>query len=415
MIHMELSLQIDRRSLLGATVGAASLNVLLPRGAAAAVLHGLRVASPIETGGVTSDAMGFVTYPDTVVLASKTFAFAGTYTGAFKNMMIAVPGVAPWGSVKMDGKGRWTSMMDLSGVRTGPLNVRIMAWYDDPAEKQISLDFTLLIDNPAVRRAELTAPAPAAGMKLQFADDFDALPDTSRWGFGVRPDGSQWGSNSHFQTKDETLSDVFQLPMPSCLRIRALYDANYIDPQGWNRKWRSGMLCTAFSDGRPPAAAFRKGYVEMRAILPLGKGMWPSMWGESLGSDNKSLAYPNHLEVDGIEAYDEVGNPGAYKIANNVILWTERNKSDGVNRQTFTKDFDASSDWHTYGCLVEDGQATNYIDGVKTYTIQIPTAASKNPLFWMFDNALGGGWPVTVPPAKFVDMWIDYVRLYSAD
>ena len=252
-------------------------------------------------------------------------------------------------------------------------------------------------------------------MKLLLADDFDALPDGSRWGFGVRPDGSQWGSDSHFQTKDEKLSDVFQLPMPSCLRIRAVYDPAYVDPQGWNRKWRSGMLCTAFSDGRAPVAAFRKGYVEMRAIMPLGKGMWPSMWAESLGSDNKSLAYPNHLEVDGFENYNQQADPGKYYIGNNVILWTDVNKNDGVNRQVFTNNLDLTSDWHTYGCLVSDTQATFYLDGQVTHTIQIPATASKNPLFWMFDNALGGGWPVTVPPAKAVDMWVDYVRLYSAD
>lgn len=408
-------MQIDRRSLLSATVGAATANALIQGGAASTALRGLTVTSPVKTGHVTSEAMGFAAYPDKIVSASKTFVFAGIYTGKIKNMMISVPGVTPWGSVKMDGQGGWTSTMDLSGVRTGPLNVRVMAWYDDPFEKAIYLDFTLLIDNPAVRRATLTAPAPTAGMKLQLADDFDALPDSSRWGFGVRPDGSQWGSDSHFQTKDEKLSDVFQLPMPSCLRIRTVYDANYIDPQGWNRKWRSGLLCTAFSDGRSPVSAFRKGYVEMRAILPLGKGMWPSMWAESLGSNNKSLAFPNHLEIDGIEAYDETGNPGTYSISSNVILWTDRGKNDGANRQSFTRKFDATSDWHIYSCLVEASQVTFYIDGRKTYNIQIPDAASNNPLFWMFDNALGGGWPVTVPPAQYVDMWIDYIRLYSAD
>jgi hypothetical protein len=354
--------------------------------------------------------MGCVACPDTIVMASKTFSFAGTYAGTFKNIMIAVPGVSPWGSVVQDGKGSWTSTMDLSGVRTGPLNCRIMAWYDDWIEKVVYLDFTLLIDNPATIRAAPAVPAPAMGMKPLLADDFDTLPDDSRWAFGVRPDGSQWGSGSHFMTKDEKLSDVFQLPMPSCLRIRAIYDENYKDPQGWNRKWRSGLLCTAYADGRPPIAAFRKGYVEMRAILPLGKGMWPSMWASSLSADN------NGLEIDGFEAYDERADPGHYAIANNVILWVGGGKNDGVDRQKFTKNFDATSDWHTYGVLVDDDHAIFYIDDKIAYKIDIPVNGSKSPLYLMFDNALSAGdWPIVVPPAKYIDMWIDYIRIYSAD
>lgn len=409
-------MQIDRRSLLGAGAAAVTMNALQVTAAKAVGARGLKLASPIETEGATVDAMGCVAYPDTVVMASKAFVFAGSYTGTFKNIMIAVPGVSPWGNVIQDGKGGWTSTMDLSGVRTGPLNCRIMAWYDDPNEKQISLDFTLLIDNPLVRRAALTIPPVAASMRQILMDDFDVLPSDSRWGFGVRPDGSQWGSGSHFMTKDETLSDVFQLPMQSCLRIRAIYDETYEDPQGWNRKWRSGLLCTAYADGRPPIAAFRKGYVEMRAILPLGKGMWPSMWGQTLGPNNQGLETSNALEIDGIEAYDEQADPGMYNIANNVIHYLSKDKSDGEDRQTFTPNFDATSDWHTYGVLVEDAQVTFLIDGNRTYVTAIPAEGSKALMFWMFDNALSSGdWPIVVPPAKYVDMWIDYVRIYSAD
>ncbi|MCJ2126448.1 family 16 glycosylhydrolase [Methylobacterium sp. J-077] len=403
-------MQIDRRSLLGVGAAAATASAFPTIAAGATVVRGLRLTSPIETGDVTVDAMGCVAYPDAIVTASKTFTLAGTYAGIFKNIMIAVPGVSQWGSVVQDGKGGWTATMDLSGVRTGPLNCRIMAWYDDWTEKAVHLDFTLLIDNPAIVRAAPPIPAPATGMKALLADDFDKLPDDSRWAFGVRPDGSQWGSGSHFMTKDEKLSDVFQLPMPSCLRIRAIYDEAYKDPQGWNRKWRSGLLCTAYADGRPPIAVFRKGYVEMRAILPLGKGMWPSMWASSLNTDI------NGLEIDGFEAYDEQADPGQYAIANNVILWVGGGKNDGVNRQVFTKNFDATSDWHIYGVLVEDDNATFYIDNKIVYKVSIPAAGSKTPLYWMFNNALSSGdWPIVVPPAKYVDMWVDYIRIYSAD
>ena len=330
---MKRYMQIDRRSFLGAGTATVAVNVLPTTAAGTVAARALTLTSPIKTGVATVDAQGCVAYPDKIVPASRNFALTGTYTGTFKNIMISVPGVSPWGSVVQDGKGGWSSTMDLSGVRTGPVNCRIMAWYDDGIEKVVRLDFTLLIDNPAIpARRTYRLPLLLPGMKQLVMDDFDTLPDDSRWAFGVRPDGSQWGSGSHFMTKDEKLSDVFQLPMPSCLRIRAVYDDVYVDPQGWGRKWRSGLLCTAYADGRTPIAAFRRGYVEMRAILPLGKGMWPSMWALSLGANGKGNE-PNGLEIDGFEAYDESADPGQYNIANNVILWVGGGKNDGVARQ----------------------------------------------------------------------------------
>jgi hypothetical protein len=305
--------------------------------------------------------------------------------------------------------------MDLSGVSTGPRNCRVIAWYDDWTEKCVYLDFTLLIDNPAIKRAAPTIPAPAAGMKQLLADDFDAMPDDGRWAFGVRPDGSQWGSDAHFTTKEGNLAEVFQTPMPSVLRIRAVYDPSFKDPQGWGRKWRSGMLCTAYADGRPPIAAFRKGYVEMRAILPLGKGMWPSMWACQLGARERGIKANPSTEIDPLEGYCQTSNPGNYALSSGAIEWTAAGKTGQIDGPRFKESFDATSDWHVYGAAINETTMTVFVDGVVTQTIELPASTSNDKFFWMFDNTLGGGWPVGMPPAKYTDMWIDYIRIYSAD
>ncbi|WP_162244692.1 glycoside hydrolase family 16 protein [Aureimonas sp. Leaf454] len=408
-------MQIDRRSLLGAGVAAAATNILSTRTAGAGSDRSIALASPVVTGAATVDAQGCVAYPDTIVRAGPAFVFAGTSSGEFKNIMISVPGVSPWGTCVQDGKGGWTCTMDLSSVRSGPLNCRVMAWYDDWIEKSVDLDFTLLIDNPGVTRADPPVPAPAAGMTPILIDDFDAMPDDSRWAFGERPDGSQWGSDAHFTTKDGDLAEVFQTPMPSVLRIRAVYDPNFKDPQGWGRKWRSGMLCTAHADGRPPVAAFRRGYVEMRAILPLGKGMWPSMWAFQLGPNERGMKSNPGTEIDPLEGYCQTPDPGKYALSSGAIEWTSAGKTGEVDGPRFKKNFDATSDWHVYGAAVDETSMVVYVDGVVTQTIRLPKSTSADKFFWMFDNTLGGGWPVTVPPARYTDMWIDYIRIYSAD
>jgi hypothetical protein len=375
----------------------------------------LTVTSPVQTGVATTDMQGCVAYPDAITPAGK-ITFAGTYTGTFKNLMMIVPGIAAWQAGVLDSNGGWTCSVDLSGTRTGPMNVRVIAWYDDPTEKQLVLDFALLVDNPAVVRAALSVPAPAAGMKPLLVDDFDVLPDDSRWGFGVRPDGSQWGSDAHFTTKDGDLAEVFQLPMPSCLRIRAVHDDAFVDPQGWNRKWRSGLLCTAYSDGRPPVAAFRKGYVEMRAILPIGVGMWPSMWGQALGDTPNSMrSGPPANELDALEAYCQTADPGKYALSRGVIGWGVPAGGYTPNGPRFIDPFDATSDFHTYGALIDDSSMTVFVDGTLIEKIEFPAQGTTDKYFWMFDLALGAGWPIITPPAKCLDMWIDYIRIYSAD
>ena len=405
-------MQIHRRLLLSAGVAAIASSAI----PTTAAVRALKLTSPIKTGAATVDAQGCVAYPDTIVPASSSFVLAGTYTGEFKNIMIAVPGVSPWGSVVQDGKGGWTSTMDLSGVRTGPLNCRIMAWYDDVTEKVVHLDFTLLIDNPAIQRAALPVPALAAGMKQLLADDFDTPPDNSRWAFGVRPDGSQWGSGSHFMEKNEKLSDVFQVPMPSCLRVRAVYDDAYVDPQKWGaqmavRPALHGLRGRESPDsGVPQKATLRYGPC-CRLAKACGRACGPRPWAQTVRV-TKRMA---------LRSTDSRHTTNSLTLVTTLSratssLWVGNGKNDGVNRQTFSNRLDATSDWHVYGALVEDTQATFYIDGRLMHKIEIPASGSKSPLYWMFDNALSSGdWPIVVPPARYVDMWIDYIRIYSGD
>jgi hypothetical protein len=42
-------------------------------------------------------------------------------------------------------------------------------------------------------------------------------------------------------------------------------------------------------------------------------------------------------------------------------------------------------------------------------------ADNVDKFFWMFNLAMGGGWPIAVPASGHYDMQIDYIRIYSKD
>ena len=63
------------------------------------------------------------------------------------------------------------------------------------------------------------------------------------------------------------------------LRLRADFDARW-DQKGRLYTYSSGMITSAISYGEkpsPPRFSFQYGYIEIRAKIPHGKGLWPGL------------------------------------------------------------------------------------------------------------------------------------------
>lgn len=388
--------------------------------------HVLTLTSPVKTGSVSPDAQGLVAAPDTIVEAIKSVVFAGTGAG-FKNIMVVVPGGA-WIQTTRNADRTWNGTADLSAQPTGPYTVRVYGWWDDVAgiEQQVALDFVMLLNNRAKPVALPPDPPQAKGMKLLHTDDFTKGPLNPIWGLGVRPDGTQWGSGAHFVLANEPeFNQVFTFPMPSFLRIRAIHNDNYVDPEKWNRKFVSGLLCTVKPDGSGPGT-FRKGYVEARVLFPIGKGMWPSLWAQNMGMDNAGAGthVSGGVEID-MEFYCENPNPNKYYVSCGVINWAGTDGKNGAAGTMGTGTggsvingmwLDMTTAVRTIGILIDDTKVTWFIDDKQISQFALPRAATVDKFYWMLDNALSGGdWPLVVPPAGYLDMFVDFIRLYSAD
>jgi beta-glucanase (GH16 family) len=250
-----------------------------------------------------------------------------------------------------------------------------------------------------------------AGYKLILDDEFkgDKL-DLAKWQVGIQPNGGEWGSDSYFVTskaEDRPMFNQVYTVKDGVLNIRAIYKADFVDPSGWNRKWYSGMIATAFSNGRPPSAVFRRGYVEIRQKFPTGSGVWPSSWAVNMKSQQAGGDPEGTLEIDGIEGY---GNDMTV-MRSTVHNWGDKSYSAGVKEKLP----DMSADFHTYGFLVGDTEVICYFDGEEVHRLKLLRPQIQDKFFWMFNLAMGGGWPITMPESGHYDMQIDYIRIYSKD
>ncbi|GLS19508.1 hypothetical protein GCM10007874_25250 [Labrys miyagiensis] len=249
------------------------------------------------------------------------------------------------------------------------------------------------------------------GYKLILDDEFkgDKL-DLTKWQVGKQPNGAQWGSDSYFITIDPKEHDKFNqvyTVKDGVLNIRAIHDPNFVDPNGWKRKWYSGMIATAFSNGRKPSAVFREGYVEVRQKFPTGSGVWPANWAINMKSQNAGGDPEGTFEIDGIEAY---GNDMTV-MRSTVHDWGKKTDSGGVKYNLP----DMSANFHTYGFEVTKNEVICYFDGAEVQRLKMLRPNMDDKFFWMFNLAMGGGWPIAMPASGHYDMQIDYIRIYSKD
>lgn len=148
--------------------------------------------------------------------------------------------------------------------------------------------------------------------------------------------------------------------------------------------------------------AFTYGYMEMRAQVAAGQGLWPAFW-----------MLPTHggwpPEIDIMESLghrtDTVFNSLHYTDENGEIALEK-------GEQTFSG-MDFSAGFHTFGVEWSETNLTWFVDGQALYSIDhdIPDVS----MYLLANMAVGGYWPgspdETTPETSAFE--IDYIRVYQ--
>lgn len=156
---------------------------------------------------------------------------------------------------------------------------------------------------------------------------------------------------------------------------------------------------------------FKYGRIEIRAKLPLGKGLWPAFW--MLGSNIDEVGWPLCGEIDILEYIGKEPN----KIF--TSLQTEDSHGNTINTKKTTIE-NIEVGFHNYAVEWTKDKIEFYIDDKLFYTF---SPEEKNKKTWPFDQpfylllnvAVGGnfGGPEvddSIFPQTFE---IDYIKVYK--
>lgn len=330
------------------------------------------------------------------------------------------------GTVSLDENGVGSILFPADEYPHGPITIKISGTINVQGVALVPDNCYLQLYNKGgVSWNEGLPPDPPAaeGMTLLFADDFD----------GELSIGSSSSKYTYYDHKPPFGNTDFSSP----LKFTSASNANnpfsqvdtYLRIRGDEAKKSTGIISSLFSNNKGIMAS-APCYFECRFIGPNAPGSWPAFWllsvKDMIGDNNEPCD-----ELDIIEAYGGEGsgrpNAGAaYQVA--AHPWGRTSELTNIDviegKRVYGENpvkmpnFGIPSAWyetsHIYGCKIEKDYTTYYCDNIEVQKHLTFEYSKTKPLFFLINLATGGGWETDLSRYDgLIDMYVDYVRVYS--
>lgn len=249
------------------------------------------------------------------------------------------------------------------------------------------------------------------GYSLVWSDEFnvDGAPDEKNWNYEegfVRNNETQW-----YQKENAYCQNGF-LVIEAKNESRA--NPNFVSKnhQDWIKN-RDSIKVTSSCLITQGKHSWQYGRFEMRAKIPVGKGMWPAFWTLGVKED-----WPANGEIDIMEYYTgKILANTAWKSKTGTTAWDSRT----VPLTDFKKDWADKfhvwrMDWDAHSIkLYVDNQLLNETDLKETINDSSQKIIPfQQPHYLLVNLAVGGdnGGEFTAAslPSKYI---IDYIRVYQ--
>jgi len=243
-----------------------------------------------------------------------------------------------------------------------------------------------------------TTPIAYSGYNLVWSDEFNGSSlNTQDWNYETG--GSGWG-NHELENYTSRLQNVFVSSGNLVIEARKEdYNGN---------EYTSARINTMSKK------EFKFGRIDIRAKLPVGKGLWPALW--MLGSDISQAGWPACGETDIMELI------GTYP--NRVVGSFHWQKQDGsvgsVSNFKELSSEDFSHQFHVFSLVWKQDSLVILVDDQPYSVASSQTVINGNypfnaSSFFIFNVAVGGDWPgppnnTTAFPQR---MFVDYVRVFQ--
>lgn len=159
--------------------------------------------------------------------------------------------------------------------------------------------------------------------------------------------------------------------------------------------------------------AFKFGKIDVRAILPKGKGIWPALW--LLPQDNVFGAWPKSGEIDMME---NMGSDPAKVVA--TLHYGPGPNSTYISRNYSVTGPNLSEQFHVFSLEWKQDQIKWLVDGVVFSTINKADIGANNypfneNFYFLINLAVGGNFPGAPDATTLFPQWliVDYIRVYQ--
>ncbi len=248
--------------------------------------------------------------------------------------------------------------------------------------------------------AGYTSPTTYPGYTLVWSDEFSITSlNLNTWNQEIGNGSSGWGNNE-LEYYTNSLKNTF------LSNGNLIIEARKENISGF--QYSSGRMTTK------DKKQFKFGRIDIRAKLPVGKGIWPALW--MLGANISSVGWPSCGEIDIMELI------GTYPSRVTGTMHWKTSTGDathkGGNYNLSSNDF--SQKFHVFSIIWEQDLIKWYVDDVLYVTNTIADVGTANypfnaDQFFIFNVAVGGNWPG--PPDNSTTfpqrMFVDYVRVYQ--
>ena len=248
--------------------------------------------------------------------------------------------------------------------------------------------------------AGYTTPESYPGMTLVWGDEFNTpgAPDPSKWTYDLGNGNWGWGNGE--------LQNYTSDPDNVTIEDGRLFIFARSEGGGYTSARIKSQGLFDFQYGR----------VDIRAMLPIGQGIWPALW--MLGSDITTESWPACGEIDIMEL---VGHQP--RLIHGTVHWGPNNGQHQYNGAiapalTFPETF--ADEFHVFSIEWEEDLIKFYMDDIHYHTITPQNMNGFNypfndAFFFIMNVAVGGEWPgdpnETTPFPGF--MAVDYIRVFQ--
>ena len=254
--------------------------------------------------------------------------------------------------------------------------------------------------NLATDNTGYTTPLTYANYTLAWSDEFSGETlDATAWNYEIGNGSGGWGNNElEYYTNSNKNIFLSNGNLVIEARKESISSFNY----------SSARITTQNKKN------FIHGRIDIRAKLPVDKGLWPALW--MLGENISTVGWPSCGEIDIMELVGT--NPArSYGTAHwKTSSGTHASKNAGysLTGRNFSQEF------HVFSIVWTEDSIKWYVDDTLFLTstkaeIGETDYPFNRPQFFIFNVAVGGDWPgppdgTTAFPQR---MFVDYVRVFQ--